>query len=42
MTREDPCVLPLSRSESLATSSEQSFPGSAGSLNRESKAKKAS
>ncbi|XP_065835651.1 uncharacterized protein [Oscarella lobularis] len=41
MTREDPCVLPLSRSESLATSSEQSFPGSAGSLNRESKAKKA-
>ena len=42
MTREDPFALSLSRTESLAVSTEQSIPGSAGSLAREPKAKKAS
>ena len=42
MTREDPCVLPLSRPESCATSAEYSDPHSTDSLSWESKAKKAS
>ena len=41
MTREDPCVLSLSQPESCATSTESSIPGSAGSLARALKAKKA-